>query len=174
MDKNSWIFWIQYFIILFIFMKNCTILLSREMKNIGIDKENRRKIFEYPERVVDIAMNILSLPDSVKNIYMSALGLGDEAMKSFRKRIGEKNFYQPYDLFKGLESFFDLHYEIDLGVYIVDENGDGELLIGNRDTHKRDLHLVGKDSHGEVDYKTERRSMRSMRFESDDIIKGDG
>lgn len=154
-------------------MKNCTVLLSREMKSIGIDKENRRKIFENPDRIANVIMNILSLPDEAKELYMSALGLGNEAITSFRKRIGEKNFHQPYDLFKGLESFFDLHYEIDLGVYIVNEHGDGELLIGNQNTHKRDIHLMEGNSHDAGDYKAERLTMKSMRFESDEIIEGE-
>lgn len=148
--------------------------LLREMKKIGIDRENRRKIFEQPERVANIITSILSLSESTKDIYMSALGLGNEEMESFQKRIGEKNFHQSYDLFKGLESFFDLHYEVDLGIYIINDTGDGELLIGNQNTHKRDIHLDGENSQGIEDYKTEHRSMKSRRFESDTIIEGDG
>lgn len=71
-----------------------------------------------------------------------------------------------------MELFFEFQYGVEVGIYVMHEEWDGELLIGNRNTHKRDLHLKNGTEH--LDYVVEKKCMESNNFEVGNGIVGNG
>jgi hypothetical protein len=54
----------------------------------------------------------------------------------------------------------------------MSEDWNGELMIGNQNTHKRDLHLRNGSESSE--YALEKKCMETLDFETDNGIVGNG
>lgn len=159
----------------FLFMSTSNLFpIVRSMRKLKISSEERKNILRHPESIANMITGILSCPGPIKDVCMDAIGLGDKVVENFRERIGQGKFHQPYNLFKTLESFFDTMYTMELGVYSMNENWDGELLIGDQTMYKRDVHLGEDDTSKLMSYRNERLSIASGRFEYNGPIYGEG
>jgi len=148
--------------------------MLRELKKLHLDTASSRKGMSPPEKVANMVTKILSLQKPVKDIYDRASWPWQERVQSFNKKIGTVDFYETHDLYHALESFFRFQYGINIGVYEIVTEGDGELVAGNMSQFQRNIYLWKNQETWILDYALERKCLQSQEFEVSHNIRGAG